>query len=111
MQVTESSFTPASPETDKELYPPSATTKESMFIHFILNERSRELMGEFHRWMDLSRTKTLIERAQTFNVDAKPNIAEKHLLRPMPQTYLDTNLKNGAPLSPEEKQAEQNPGW
>jgi hypothetical protein len=111
MQVTESSFTPASPETDKELYPPSATTKESMFIHFILNERSRELMGEFHRWMDLSRTMTLIERAQTFNLEAKPNIAEKHLLRPIPQTYLDTNLKNGAPLSPEEKQAEQNPGW
>ncbi|RAW00990.1 RagB/SusD family nutrient uptake outer membrane protein [Pseudochryseolinea flava] len=111
MQATENFFTPGSPETDSEMYPPSATTKESMFIHFMLNERSRELMGELHRWMDLSRTKTLVERAQLFNAEAKPNITEKHNLRPIPQVYFDTNLKNGLPLTPEEKQAEQNPGW
>lgn len=56
---------------------------------FILDERARELGGEQQRWFDLKRTGKLLERVKAYNPDAKVNIKEHHLLRPIPQTQLD----------------------
>ena len=58
-------------------------------IDFLLDERGRELVGEMHRWFDLTRTNTLIERVNANNPDATGNIQPFHRLRPIPQNQLD----------------------
>lgn len=62
---------------------------EDINLDFILDERARELVGEMHRWYDLKRTGTLLERVRRHNLDAAPNIQEFHLVRPIPQTQID----------------------
>jgi starch-binding outer membrane protein, SusD/RagB family len=81
-------------------------------INFILDERARELAGEYHRWFDLKRTGTLIERTRLYNRDIRNwfNVGidpflgtggQNKILRPIPQAALILN----------EAEVQQNPGY
>lgn len=82
-------------------------------INFILDERARELVGEYHRWFDLKRTGTLMERTKLYNRDIKTNWFDKginpflgtngqfKILRPIPSRAIDLNAGS----------IEQNPGY
>ena len=81
-------------------------------LNFIFNERTRELLGEWNRWEELSRAGLLIKRAKAFNPEAQSITANKNELRPIPQKFIDV-LQNpdGTNLSDEQKAAWQNPGY
>jgi hypothetical protein len=89
-------------------------------IDFILDERTRELCGEFTRWPDLVRTGKLVERVKkyvpplvtskpspipgvtdTYGSNAAINIMDYHTLRPIPQQEID---RTGGKIK-------QNPGY
>ena len=58
-------------------------------LDFILDERARELDGEGHRWLDLARTRKLVERVRLYNPQASSNIQDYHEYRPIPQAQID----------------------
>ena len=74
-------------------------------LDFILDERTRELCGETWRWVDLVRTGKLLERVKLYNLKAKNNIADKHVLRPIPQDQIDFLSDDG------QKATYQNSGY
>jgi len=75
-------------------------------INAILDERGRELLGEYHRWFDLKRTGTLIARTVLYNPKiTNPNVFDgkggnKKILRPIPQSALDLNRNKNFPQNP-----------
>lgn len=68
-------------------------TADEVTVDFILDERSRELFGEWMRWHDLVRTKSLVRRIQAWNPESGPNIKEHHVLRPIPQSQIDRTVE------------------
>ena len=94
-----------------------AATPATITIDFILDERSREFWGEGYRWFDLVRTQKWAERAGTYRIAGsgytdkdlqtiKRDIPAGFYIRPIPQGQLD-----GMEMTPEEKQAYQNPAY
>lgn len=84
--VTQMTVTPAQISTD--------------FVDFILEERGREMIGELNRWEDLDRCEKLVERVKKYNPDAG-NIRDYHILRPIPQTFID-RLSPQGPIDEEQ---------
>ncbi len=64
-------------------------TAADVTVDFILDERSREFFGEWQRWHDLVRTRSLVRRVKAWNPEAAPYIKDFHMLRPIPQSQID----------------------
>ncbi|MFH6968712.1 RagB/SusD family nutrient uptake outer membrane protein [Flavobacterium sp. FlaQc-28] len=74
-------------------------------IDYILDERGRELLGEYKRWFDLKRTGTLVDRASAYNYKIKASNfvgvgGKLKILRPIPQSVLDLNQNKDFPQNP-----------
>ena len=77
-------------------------------INFLLEERSRELCGEYMRWFDLARTRNssgesmLYYRLTTLTPDipCKNTIQKHHILRPVPQDSQIDLTTNEFPQNP-----------
>lgn len=78
-------------------------TPADVTLDFILDERTRENFGEWQRWFDLVRTRSLVNRVLAWNPEAAPYIKTTHMLRPIPQTQIDRVTEG--PAFP------QNPGY
>ncbi|MCC8186103.1 MAG: RagB/SusD family nutrient uptake outer membrane protein [Bacteroides sp.] len=96
------------PGTIKEGFEREMTVSaEDISIDFILDERAREMAGEYVRWTDLKRTHKLVEYATAYNEDGIAESAMKgpdgkyKILRPIPQASIDLN----------QAEVEQNPGY
>lgn len=81
-------------------------------LDLILDERARELLGEYKRWFDLKRTGTLVERTRKYHREIRnwfesgvnPFMGQDgnlKILRPIPQSAIDLN----------KTEIEQNPGY
>lgn len=96
------------PGTIKSGFVSSMTVSSSdMDIDFILDERAREMAGEYVRWTDLKRTHKLIEYVTMYNEDGVTESdmrgadSNYKFLRPIPQDAIDKN----------QTKVEQNPGY
>jgi starch-binding outer membrane protein, SusD/RagB family len=86
-------------------------TSSDVSLDFILDERGRELLGEYYRWFDLKRTGTLKERTQKYNRDIKAYFTSgidpfagsngiDKILRPIPQATIDANRSGNFSQNP-----------
>jgi len=79
-------------------------TASNVTLDFILDERTREFYGEGLRWLDLVRTKKLVDRVKAWNpVEAGTYIKNEFMVRPIPQDQIDRTT--AGPTYP------QNPGY
>jgi hypothetical protein len=67
-------------------------TADKVDIHYLLDERARELVVEEPRRLTLARMGLLYERVQMYNPVSAPNIREFHNLLPIPQVEIDANV-------------------
>lgn len=133
--VTENYFTPGTPEAAAESYIPTATSKADMFVHFIYNEKTRELLAEGMLWEDLHNAGILYERTIYLNQMASPlpgrwpvasntangngqngngkgQMRKEYTFRPWPNAYLvQLTDASGKPLDNAAMAAYQNPGY
>lgn len=72
-------------------------TASQATIDYILDERARELAGEYHRWTDLKRTGRLITNVPLYNPNVLSlsymtgNDGQYKILRPIPQSAIALN--------------------
>lgn len=84
--------------------PQMQVTAADMTIDFLLDEKTREMAVEQMRWYDLVRTGKLLERVRKYDdYQAKSNIQDFHVLRPIPLSQINAVITG--PAYP------QNPGW
>lgn len=77
----------------------------SIDLDYILDERGRELLGEYHRWFDLKRTGKLVERASEHNWQIDESNFDgsngyQKILRPIPQDAIDLNQSDDFEQNP-----------
>lgn len=135
IRVTEDHFTPGTPQAQAEHYIPTVSSREDMFIHFIYNEKTRELLAEGTLWEDLHNAGILYERTVYLNQMAssltgywplaantangngqdgngKGQMRREYTFRPWPANYLlQLTDEKGKPLTAEAMSAYQNPGY
>ena len=135
IMVTESNFTPGTPQAISEGYIPTVNSKADMFIHFIYNEKAREFLSEAIAWEDLHNAGILYDRVIYLNQMAsnkaglwpvafntsgangqdgngKGQMRKEYTFRPWPNSYLvQLTDENGKPLDAAAMKAYQNPGY
>lgn len=96
------------PGTIKAGFESDMTVKaDQLDIDYLLDERAREMAGEYVRWMDLKRTHKLVEYVVKYNEDGvteaqmKGTDGKYKILRPIPQDAIDKK----------QTKIEQNPGY
>ena len=101
-------YTPGATEQQvNERYANIAVSAGDINLDFILDERSRELAGEWVRWSDLAVRGKLYDRAIKYNPDVTGLIGEttgKYNIRPLPGTFIDA-------INDPDREKYQNPGY
>jgi hypothetical protein len=84
---------------------PNITAGTKPGLDFLMEERERELAGEFTRWYDMTRpgAQFFVDHVSKYNKRAAPNVKLTHVLRPIPQSQID-----GVVVGPKYP---QNPGY
>ncbi|MDR0756656.1 MAG: RagB/SusD family nutrient uptake outer membrane protein [Tannerella sp.] len=86
-----------------------AATPATITIDYVLDERSRELCGEQHRWLDLIRTGKWVERSSVYHLGGREyvrDIKPHYVLRPIPQSDQMDRMHEDV-----DHAAYQNPGY